>query len=242
MSSTNVRKAAPRVAKAAARYRPGKAPKGYADVESGSEDEEGGEEEAGEEGDIQLRGIEAGSEDEDDDEDEEGSTDSKEAESNHPQPLSKKQLDRMRAELLDGYSLPSNPPDTPTLPKGQDLSKSEQISLKHYIAWSTSRGTVRAYKLHARVLQDASGIEILSLHNIRKLASGLTGLEPTYVDICSKSCIAYVGKYAEDTTCPYKRDGKNACGESQYKLHQPGSKTEKPKARMLTPMDYGTIC
>ncbi|KAF8234120.1 hypothetical protein L208DRAFT_1551542 [Tricholoma matsutake] len=138
----------------------------------------------------------------------------------------------MRAELLNGYSLPSKPPATHH--KGWDLSVSEQTSLKHYIAWSKSRGTIRAYKLHATVLHDASGIEILSLYNVRKLASSLTGLEPTYVDICSKSCIAYVGDYANLTTCPYSRDGKTVCGTPHYKPSPPGSTTKKPKARMLT--------
>jgi len=54
----------------------------------------------------------------------------------------------------------------------------------HYVAWKKSNGIVIAYKLHAEVLQEAPGVEILSLHSVRKLAVKLTDFQPVKVDIC----------------------------------------------------------
>ena len=48
------------------------------------------------------------------------------------------------------------------------------LSLKHYVAWVNSHGTVKAYSLHAKVLGEASGTEILSLYLVQKLAIELT--------------------------------------------------------------------
>lgn len=52
--STAARKAAPRIARPAARYWRGKAPKGVVDVGSESDSDEGGQEKAVEEGDVPV--------------------------------------------------------------------------------------------------------------------------------------------------------------------------------------------
>ncbi|KAF8890362.1 hypothetical protein BD779DRAFT_1469282 [Infundibulicybe gibba] len=59
----------------------------------------------------------------------------------------------LRDQLLNGYTCPKDEPsdlrvDIP------DLSKSEEYSLLHYIAWKRTNGTVAAYKAHAQVLQN----------------------------------------------------------------------------------------
>ena len=53
------------------------------------------------------------------------------------------------------------------------LTSAEELSLKHFMAWVDARGTVKAYSLHAQVLQEATNIEILSLYMVRKLAMSL---------------------------------------------------------------------
>lgn len=69
--------------------------------------------------------------------------------------------EKIRADLLGDYVLgpkPQRPPEYET------LSKAQELSLQHYIAWRSSNGTVRAYNEHRKVLQAATGIEILSLY------------------------------------------------------------------------------
>jgi hypothetical protein len=116
----------------------------------------------------------------------------------------------LQRTLLQGYSPPSSAPSLPF--HIEPLTRSQSLTLEHYIAWVTSNGTVLAYKKHAQVLQRATGVEILSLHSARKLAATLTNLKPTQVDVCPQSCIAYTGEFSEMESCPYVRDGK-ACGQ-----------------------------
>lgn len=111
------------------------------------------------------------------------------------------QLTALRASLLGDYILPDSPPTS--IPESATLTDSEMLTLKHYVAWYRSNGTVQAYKLHAKVLSDASGEEILSLYMARKLAVHVTKLTPTKVDICPRSCIAYTGKFKDLTSCPF---------------------------------------
>ncbi|KAI9431378.1 hypothetical protein H4582DRAFT_1782979, partial [Lactarius indigo] len=94
---------------------------------------------------------------------------------------------RLQTQLLSGYIPPNHPPIDD--PRGRTPTPDEVLSLKHYIAWVDSRGTVKAYKLHAQVLQEATGTEILSLYMVRKLAIELTGLSSQLVDMCPKSCM-----------------------------------------------------
>ena len=121
-------------------------------------------------------------------------------------------LEELRKDLLRDYRHPATPPMSI---KAHELTCAEMLSLKHYVAWKKSNGTVLAYKLHAQVLQDPSGVEILSLHSTRKLAKSVTDLYPSQVDMCPLSCLAYTGEFAEMVTCPYKHDGK-VCGEARY--------------------------
>ena len=65
----------------------------------------------------------------------------------------------LREKLYDGYTVPPNPP-FPASPI-KDLTQSEFYSLRHYLSWVKSNGTVEAYILHARNLAEALGEEIL---------------------------------------------------------------------------------
>lgn len=111
------------------------------------------------------------------------------------------QVNSLSEFLLKGYSCPSDPPVTP--PEALDLTSAQLLTLKHYVAWYKSNGTVQAYKMHARVLQDASGETILSLYMARKLAVQISKLSPTKVDICPRSCIAYTGEFENLDACPF---------------------------------------
>ena len=138
-------------------------------------------------------------------------------------------VQQLRKSLLGGYCLPENPPDVSGAPKA--LDKSQQLSLEHWIAWSTSKGTVKAYNLHAGVLEKASGVKILSLYAVKRLAQELVDLKPKYVDICRSSCIAYTGAYKNLTTCPYIHN-KNPCGKARYRTPA-GSSRQIPHAQAM---------
>ena len=119
---------------------------------------------------------------------------------------------KLQEQLLAGYTL-SNYPSVND-PRGYTLSESEEYSLRHYIAWVASHGTVKAYNLHAEVLQNAAKVEILTLYKVRKLAMKLLGLSAQMVDMCPKSCMAFTGKFKDLQFCSHicdKKDG--ACGE-----------------------------
>lgn len=136
-------------------------------------------------------------------------------------------IKKLRKQLLSGYT----PPNHPSLntPKADSLTPAEQLSLKHYIAWVDSRGTVKAYGFHAQVLQEATGIEILSLYMVRKLAMVLTGLSSQLVDMCPKSCMAFTGEFKDLNSCIYVRDKRcnEPCGQPRYDMKG------FPRAQML---------
>ena len=73
-------------------------------------------------------------------------------------------IQKLQKQLLAGYTLPHYPPINN--PQAHALTESEELSLKHYITWVDSHGTVKAYGLHAQVLQEAANIEILSLYRV----------------------------------------------------------------------------
>ncbi|KAI0062596.1 hypothetical protein BV25DRAFT_1764272, partial [Artomyces pyxidatus] len=145
----------------------------------------------------------------------------------------------LREDLLDGYQCPAEPPsDT----RGQkQLSSSQIASLRHYVAWQKSNGTVKAYKLHAQVLEDTNpDLEVLSLHSVRKLVKNLTELEPIKTDMCPHSCLAYTGEYKDLETCPYIRDG-HVCGQPRYKAKKKMTAPNKPRAQMMSLPIMATI-
>ena len=131
---------------------------------------------------------------------------------------------RLQEQLLAGYTAPYSP----SAHGGYTLSESEEHSLRHYIAWVDSRGTVKAYNLHAKVLQDAAKIEILTLYKVRKLAMKLLGLSSQMVDMCPKSCMAFTGVFKDEKFCVYIRDKSDgACGEPRF------DKKGRPRAQMV---------
>jgi hypothetical protein len=133
---------------------------------------------------------------------------------------------RLQMQLLNGYT----PPDHLPFEDSRDhlLPKAEELSLKHNIAWVDSHGTVKAYSLHAQVLQEATGIDILSLYLVQKLAIELSGLSSQMVNMYSKSCMAFTGEYKDLQSCIYmyyKHLG--PCGQPCY------HKNHKLRAQML---------
>ncbi|EGN95921.1 hypothetical protein SERLA73DRAFT_59851, partial [Serpula lacrymans var. lacrymans S7.3] len=110
-----------------------------------------------------------------------------------------------------------------------DLTESEIHSLKHYIAWKKSNGTVKAYELHAQVSQQATQLDILSLYAVCKLVSSLAKIEPVKIDMCPKSCIAYTGDFKDLEAYSHTIKGQITYGERHYVA---GSKN-KPRAQML---------
>ena len=137
---------------------------------------------------------------------------------------------RLQKQLLKGYTLPP----CPTLaPVKHTLSRAEILSLQHYLAWTESYGTVKAYSAHAQVLAEATKEVILSLYKARKLASKLTGIKASFVDMCPKSCMAFTGASDSQSTCSYSRSGKD-CNEPCYQPNHGSSKAApKPRATML---------
>ena len=135
-------------------------------------------------------------------------------------------VNRLQSQLLGSYQVDA------TLYHHRDLSVSETLSLKHYVAWKKSNGTVLAYKLHAQNLQEATGVQVASLYQAQKLASELTQMRAHKVDICPNSCIAYTGDYEALDCCPYIREGK-ACGEQRYTPRQKSSAKLNPRVQML---------
>jgi hypothetical protein len=134
-------------------------------------------------------------------------------------------VQKLQKQLLSGYRPPNHPPIND--PRGRLLTSTEELSLKHFMAWVDSRGTVKAYSLHAQVLQEATNIEILSLYMVRKLAMELTGLKSQLVDMCPKSCMAFTGEFKNHHTCVYIRGGRTEpCGEPRY------DKNNQPRAQM----------
>ena len=143
--------------------------------------------------------------------------------------LSTPALDHLKAKLLGNYKCPAqSPAGRFVVPP---LTSIEKLSLSHYIAWQTSGGTVKAYKLHAKVLEDATGLSILSLFRVQRLATRLTNLIPRKVDMCLNSCIAYTGEYAGLDACPYiATSATKACGAARYK--QTGGRDKVPRAQL----------
>ena len=139
-------------------------------------------------------------------------------------------VQELQHDLLGEYKLPDSPPST--VPGPRPLSDSERLSLKHYVAWKKSNGTVLAYKLHAEVLHQATGVEVLALYSVQKLATALTELKPLQIDMCPKSCMAYTGTFAGLESCIHSRDGK-ICGEPRYKPKARPTAKNKPRAQMM---------
>ena len=135
-------------------------------------------------------------------------------------------ITKLRAQLLAGYTHPNHPPIDDS--RGRSLTESEELSLKHFMAWVESRGTVKGYSLHAKVLQQTTNIEILSLYLVRKLVIELTGLSSQLVDMCPKSCMAFTGEFKNLRFCIYVRQkGRGPCGQPRY------NKKNQPIAQML---------
>jgi hypothetical protein len=143
-----------------------------------------------------------------------------------------KQVQDIRDELLGDYRLPTDPPSLP--PILQILTRSQELSLEHYIAWSKSKGTVKACNMHAAVLEKAAGTKILFLYLANKLAISLTELIPIRTDMCPASCIAYTGRYENYDTSPYPLGKNILCGKPHYKTQATSFGKKKPYAQVIT--------
>ena len=65
-------------------------------------------------------------------------------------------------QLLSNYRPPNHPPIIDY--RGCSLTEVEVLSLKHYLAWVDSGCTVKAYGLHAKLLEEVTNMELLSLY------------------------------------------------------------------------------
>lgn len=160
-------------------------------------------------------------------------------------------IDAMKAKMLNGYTLdPLGRPERHANGP-RKLSACEEMSLRHYLAWQKSGGTVAAYEAHAENLSFYTNTEILSLFKVRALAEELTGIKPIMVDMCPNGCMAFVGKHENDEFCqgaPKETSkGRNqsaeptvptpkVCGHPRYIPHKgPGKpRSRKPYKHMTT--------
>lgn len=64
------------------------------------------------------------------------------------------------------------------------------------------------------------GIDLPSINNITELLQRETKIVPRFYDCCKNSCVAYVGKYSELQSCPFKiklpKGKTRLCGEPRY--------------------------
>ena len=127
-------------------------------------------------------------------------------------------------QLLGMYKCPDVAPYG--LGQQQHLTKSEELSLQHYIAWRQSNGTELAYKCHSSVLQKATQTKLLSLHAVKKLASKLSGIKANKYDVCPNSCMAYTGEHAAKSRCCFTKNNE-ICNESRF------NKKGKPWSQMV---------
>lgn len=67
-------------------------------------------------------------------------------------------------------------------------------------------------------------VEMLSLAQVQKKAEEISGVVPMYTDMCTNSCMAYAGPYANLDRCP-------TCGEAYY---DPEKTTLTAQKRMVT--------
>ncbi|KAJ3513341.1 hypothetical protein NMY22_g15065 [Coprinellus aureogranulatus] len=154
-----------------------------------------------------------------------------------------KALEDLRAELLGDYICPPVAPETLDDVRNNfaNLTQSERLSLRHFIIWKRTGGTVVAYQLHAKLLESVTGVEILSLYRVRKRAVELTKFAPIRVPMCPRSCIAYTGKYSDKNieTCPYvipssKNQKKGVCGKARYRTLPSGKKVPAAYFQVLS--------
>ncbi|RXW12264.1 hypothetical protein EST38_g13590 [Candolleomyces aberdarensis] len=145
-----------------------------------------------------------------------------------PQPAVLKTL---REALKGGYTCPPFPPlDSDEVRDNfKNLTRSKVYSLRHFIIWKKTGGTVLAYQLHAKLLESIMGTEILSIYLVRKLAAQLTKFSPVQVSMCPRSCIAYTGEYKDLDKCPYmipasKKQKKEICGRARVRTLPSGKK------------------
>ena len=133
----------------------------------------------------------------------------------------------LRKQLLSNYRPPNHPPIIDQ--RGRSLTEAEVLSMKHFLAWVDSHGTVKAYGHHAKLLEEVTNLEILSLYKARKLVMELTGLSSQLVDMCPQSCMAFTGEFKDQLFCTYVRDkrGGRPCGEPRY------DKKGCPRAQMV---------
>jgi hypothetical protein len=68
--------------------------------------------------------------------------------------------------------------------------------------------------------RDWEGINLPSLNNITEILQQETKIIPQFYDCCKNSCVAYVGRYADLQSCPFKvklpKGKTRPCGEPRY--------------------------
>ncbi|KAF6741380.1 hypothetical protein DFP72DRAFT_778052, partial [Ephemerocybe angulata] len=152
-----------------------------------------------------------------------------------------KELEDLRSDLLGGYKCPLFPPSDADEVRSnfKNLTASETISLRHFIIWKKTGGTVIAYQLHAKLLESVTKLEIMSLYRVRALARRLTKFAPVKVSMCPRSCLAYTGKHKDLDTCPYvipasKNQVRGVCGRSRWRVLPSGKQVPAAYFQVLS--------
>ncbi|GJE92947.1 hypothetical protein PsYK624_091060 [Phanerochaete sordida] len=136
-------------------------------------------------------------------------------------------VDYINNATLDEENLPEgllerlrDPPSSPL-----DIQADEDF-LFSLRTWILTTAPDEHYKKIRRNVQghSTSGIEMPSLHNLKKRVREVTGVVPWYHDMCVNSCIAYTGPFSTLERCPY-----TSCGAPRY---IPG--TRKPQRQFVT--------
>ncbi|KAE8181132.1 hypothetical protein CF335_g9036, partial [Tilletia laevis] len=109
-------------------------------------------------------------------------------------------------ELVDDYDPGPMPRRQGRGLRFQDLTPSEQETVRHLQTWVEVDGTERVYSGFAKRYNDRNPtINILSKKRALTLVKSVTGIEQNEHDMCVNSCIAYVGPNADLDHCPHFR-------------------------------------
>jgi hypothetical protein len=100
------------------------------------------------------------------------------------------------------------PPNTPPVIENPGI----QYSISIYLALEHSSQDVYKRGCHSTVqnVSGAPGVDnIQSFYNIKRTIHTFTGVEPIHHDMCSNTCLAYTGPFADLDACPI-------CGTSRW--------------------------
>jgi hypothetical protein len=135
----------------------------------------------------------------------------------------------LRCTYLQGYVRPAKPRVAPEFNFSLDASQFK--SLQHYYVWAKTNSSLLNYDAMRKVHSDPTSPQIMTLHKVKKLVLGLTGVEPKNHDMCPLNHIAFTGPYAHLSRCPHKSGpahNPTICNEPRFTADQ------KPRRQFIT--------